>query len=93
VSPALASGRAVLAEMSRASGGTTYVPEMESESELAYICSQIAFELLQQYTLAFYSQATVNHERRKLEVRVRESQAHTNLKLSYRKSYQLSRDQ
>ena len=90
VSPELASGRAVLAEMSRASGGTTYVPERESEAELAYICSQIAFELHQQYTLAFYSQATVNNERRKLEVRVRESQAHTNLKLSYRKAYQLS---
>lgn len=93
VSPELASGRAVLAEMSRASGGTTYVPETESESELAYICSQIAFELRQQYTLAFYSQATVNNEQRKLEVRVRESQAHRNLKLSYRKGYQVSRDQ
>lgn len=93
VSPEAASGRAVLAEMSRASGGTTYLPEMESEPELAYICSQIASELRQQYTLAFYSKATVSAEWHKLEVRVREPQPHSNLRLSYRKGYQLSRDE
>ena len=92
VSPEVASGRAVLAEMSGVSGGTTYLPEMESEEELAYICSQIALELRQQYTLAFYSQATVSTGWHKLNVRIRESQAHSNLKLSYRKGYQLSRD-
>lgn len=91
-SPEAASGRAVLAEMSRVSGGTTYLPEMESEAELAYICSQIALELQQQYTLAFYSQATVSTGWHKLNVRVRESQAHSDLRLSYRKGYQLSRD-
>lgn len=92
VSPESASGRAVLAEMSRASGGTTYLPEMESESELAYICSQIALELRQQYTLAFYPNPTGNDGWHKLKVRVRESQAHSNLKLSYRKGYQVGRD-
>lgn len=89
VSPEVASGKAVLAEMSRASGGTTYLPEMESEAELAYICSQIALELRQQYTLAFYSKATDTSEWHKLRVRVRESQAHSNLRLSYRKGYQV----
>lgn len=93
VSPESASGRAVLAEMSRASGGTTYLPEMESEAELAYICSQIALELRQQYTLAFYSNAAGNDGWHKLRVRVREPQPHSNLKLSYRKGYQLGRDQ
>ena len=92
VSPESATGRAVLAEMSRASGGTTYLPEMESESELAYICSQIALELRQQYTLAFYSNPAGNNGWHKLKVRVRESQAHSNLKLSYRKGYQFGRD-
>ena len=90
-SPEAASGRAVLGEMSRASGGATYLPETESETELAYICSQIALELRQQYTLAFYSDATVDTGWHKLEVRLRESYA--NLRLSYRKGYQLSRDQ
>jgi hypothetical protein len=88
-----ASGRAVLAEMSRASGGTTYLPEMESESELAYICSQIASELRQQYTLAFYPNPTANDGWHKLKVRVRHSQAQSNLKLSYRKGYRFGRDQ
>lgn len=87
VSPESAMGRAVLAEMSRVSGGTTYLPEMESESELAYICSQIALELRQQYTLAFYSNPTANDGWHKLKVGVRQP----HLKLSYRKGYQLNR--
>jgi VWFA-related protein len=93
VSPEVASGRAVLAEMSRVSGGTTYLPEMESEAELAYICSQIESELRQQYTLAFYSKATGRVGWHNLRVRVRQSQADSDLRLSYRKGYQLSRDQ
>lgn len=93
VSPEIASGRAVLAEMSRVSGGTTYLPARESEAELAYICAQIGSELRQQYTLAFYSKATVTAGWHKLRVRVRESQAQSNLRLSYRKGYKLSRDQ
>lgn len=92
VNPEVASGGAVLAEMSRASGGTTYLPEMESEAELAYICSQIVSELRQQYTLTFYSKATVSTGWHKLEVRVVEAQAQSDLRLSYRKGYQLSRD-
>ena len=93
LSPEVATGRAVLAEMSRASGGSTYLPETESEAELAYICSQIASELRQQYTLAFYSNAKANTELHKLKVHVRNSQSRSDLRLSYRKGYQLSRDQ
>ncbi|HJP93855.1 MAG TPA: VWA domain-containing protein [Pyrinomonadaceae bacterium] len=92
-SPEIASGRAVLAEMSRASGGTTYLPETDSESELAFVCSQIASELRQQYTLAFYSSATSSNGWRKLKVRIGGSQASSNLRLSYRKGYQLTPDQ
>lgn len=92
VSPELATGRAVLAEMSRVSGGATYLPETESEAELAHICSQIGLELRQQYTLAFYSNATVSNEWHKLKVRVRESRPRSELTLSYRKGYQFSRD-
>jgi hypothetical protein len=79
--------------MSRMSGGSTYLTETESEAELSYICSHIALELRQQYTLGFYSNATVNNEWHKLKVRVRESQARSDLTLSYRKGYQLSHDQ
>ncbi len=93
ISPEIATGRAVLAEMSRVSGGSIYLPETESEAELAYICSQIALELRQQYTLAFYSNATVSNEWHKLKVRVRESRPRSDLTLSYRKGYQFSRDQ
>ena len=93
VSPEIARGWAVLAEMSSANGGTTYLPATESESELAYICSQVALELRQQYTLAFYSKATVNEGWHKLKVRIREPQTYSHLRLSYRKGYQLSRVQ
>lgn len=36
-----AMGRAVLGEMARVGGGTTYTPESESEPELTGICTQI----------------------------------------------------
>lgn len=42
-------------EMSRASGGAIYIPNTEDEPKLAGICTQIAYELRQQYTLGFYS--------------------------------------
>jgi Ca-activated chloride channel family protein len=89
VDPEIAGGRAVLAEMSRASGGTTYSPELESESELAFICSQIALELRQQYALGFYSEAKVSNRWHQLTVRVRSSREHAKLRLSYRKGYQV----
>ena len=80
----------VLAEMSRVSGGTTYFPETQNEAGLTWICAQIAAELRQQYTLAFYSNAAKAGEWHKLKVRISQSQLHSNLRLSYRKGYQVS---
>jgi VWFA-related protein len=81
-------GRAVLAEMARVSGGATYFPETESESELAGICTQIALELRQQYTVGFYSKATDNNWH-KVKVRVTKSSKGSGLTLTYRQGYQI----
>jgi hypothetical protein len=48
-------------------------------------CAQIAAELRQQYTLAFYSNASKAGEWHKLKVRISHSQLHSNLRLSYRR--------
>lgn len=93
VTPEVSSGRAVLEEMSRASGGTTYLPPKQTESEIAYICSQIALELRQQYTLAFYSAAMSRNEWHTLKVRILDARERTDLRLSYRKGYQISHEQ
>jgi Ca-activated chloride channel family protein len=82
-----AMGRAVLAEMSRVSGGTAYYPETESEPELTGICTQIAFELRQQYTLGFYSRDAGDSKARRLRVRVNRAGGASGLTLSYRQSY------
>ena len=81
-------GRAVLAEMSRVSGGATYFPQTESESELAGICTQIALELRQQYTVGFYSKATDNNWHR-IKVRVSKAAMGSDLTLTYREGYQI----
>ncbi len=78
-------GRAVLAEMSRVSGGAAYFPEAENEPELAAICTQIALELRQQFTLAFYSHAEINTWH-KLKVQV----GRPDVKLSYREGYRVT---
>lgn len=82
-------GRAVLAEMSRATGGTTYSPETESEPELTGICTQMAYELRQQYTLGFYSKEP-NEKWRHLKVRINKPTGGSGLTLSYREGYQLA---
>jgi len=82
-------GRAVLAEMARVSGGATYFPETESESELAGICTQIALELRQQYTVGFYSKATDNHWHR-VKVRVSKTAGSSDFTLTYREGYQIA---
>lgn len=82
-----AMGRAVLAEMSRVSGGTAYYPETESEPELTGICTQIAFELRQQYTLGFYSRDAGHSRTRRLKVSVNRAGGASGLTLSYRQSY------
>ena len=83
-------GRAVLAEMSRVSGGATYFPETESESELAGICTQIALELRQQYTMGFYSKATDANSWHRLKVRVSKTAGRSHLILIYREGYQIA---
>lgn len=85
-----AMGRAVLSEMSRASGGAIYFPENENEPELTGICTQIALELRQQYTLGFYSNDPQSKQWRHLKVRVNEPNGRSGLTLSYREGYQLA---
>jgi len=83
-------GRSVLAEMSRVSGGATYFPETESESELAGICTQIALELRQQYTLGFYSRATDSNNWHRLKVVVTQTSKRLDITLTYRQGYQIA---
>lgn len=84
-----AMGRAVLGEMARVSGGTTYAPESESEPELIGICAQIALELREQYTLGFYPSDLTTRKWHRLKVRIDPPQTSSGLSLSYRKGYQL----
>ena len=82
-------GRAVLGEMSRASGGVTYVPSNESEPELAGICTQIGFELRQQYTLSFYSTHPAGDRAwHHLKVHLNPPNGTSKLTISYREGYQ-----
>jgi Ca-activated chloride channel family protein len=81
--------RAVLGEMARVSGGTTYTPESESEPELTGICTQIALELREQYTLGFYPSDLTTRKWHQLKVGINPQQGSCGLSLSYRKGYQL----
>lgn len=81
-------GRAVLAEMARVSGGTAYTPESESEPELTGICTQIALELREQYTLGFYPSDLPSKKWHRIKVRVKPSESSASFSLSYRKGYQ-----
>jgi len=85
-----AMGRAVLGEMARVSGGTTYSPESESEPELTGICTQIALELREQYTLGFYPSDLTSRKWHRIKVRVDPLQGSSGLSLSYRKGYQIA---
>lgn len=81
-------GRAVLAEMSRVSGGATYSAESENEPELTWVCAQIAKELREQYTLGFYPSHVTPRRWHKLKVQI--DARPLKLSLSYRKGYQLA---
>lgn len=81
-------GRAVLGEIARVSGGTAYTPEAGSEPELTGICTQIALELREQYTLGFYPRGVTSRKRHRIKVRVNPSDGTPRLSLSYRKGYQ-----
>lgn len=82
-------GRAVLSELSRASGGVTYFPQSETEPELTAICTQISVELRRQYTLGFYSRQPEGKWHR-LRVQVHKSATSSSLTLSYREGYQIA---
>ena len=82
-----ASGRAVLAEMARVSGGATYYPESENEPELAGIFAQISLELQNQYTIGFYpTEQGSRKEWHKIKVRMNAEDSRQ-LVLSYRQGY------
>jgi Ca-activated chloride channel family protein len=83
-------GRAVLSELSRASGGVTYFPQSESEPELTAICTQISVELRQQYTLGFYSRQPAGDKWHRLKVQVPKPAKGSSLTLSYREGYQIA---
>ena len=65
-------GRIVLEKMGRASD-ESYLPQAESESELAGICTQIVLELRRQYTLGFYLNATASRKSHTLKVHLRDT--------------------
>ena len=81
-------GRAVLGEMARVSGGTSYTPESESEPELTGICAEIALEFREQYTMGFYPSDLINPKWHRLKVRVAAPTRRSALSLSYRDGYQ-----
>jgi Ca-activated chloride channel family protein len=88
-------GHAVLEEMARASGGTAYFPDrVDSEQELFGICTQIALEMRQQYTLGFYpATPAINARWHKLRVNVKPPEGAGKLSVSYREGYQLPKKQ
>ena len=81
-------GRAVLAEMARVSGGTAYTPETENEPELTGICTQIARELREQYTLGFYPSDSRSLKWHRIKVLVKPARSSSRFSLSYRNGYQ-----
>lgn len=82
-------GRAVLEEMSRASGGSAHFPEIRND-ELLGSCARIALELRQQYKVSFYptEEAANSKKWHKLNVRVSGVKETDRVNLSYRKGYQ-----
>ena len=78
-------GRIVLEKMSQASSKSDF-PYVESESELAGICTQITLELRRQYTFGFYSSAAEDRKWHSLRVQVRDTRKNEFI-LSYPASY------
>lgn len=84
-------GHAVLSEMARVSGGSAYYPETENEPELTGICSQIANELRQQYTVGFYpTDVESNRTWHRIKITLKRASGRRGLSLSYRQGYRLS---
>ena len=87
-------GHAVLSEMARVSGGSAYYPETENEPELAGICTQIAAELRQQYTIGFYPTGVEsNRTWHRIKITLKRASDRRGLSLSYRQGYKLIREQ
>lgn len=83
-------GRAVLEEMSKASGGSAHFPEIRND-ELLGSCARIALEMRQQYKVSFYpteETATNSKKWHKLNVRISGVNEPERVNLSYRKGYQ-----
>lgn len=85
-------GRAVLDELARITGGTAYFPKARSDRELVGICTQIVWEMRQQYALSFYPAADADRTKQhKLRITVRRpALPGERLTASYRRTYQLS---
>lgn len=87
-------GHAVLSEMARVSGGSAYYPETETEPELVGICTQIATELRQQYTIGFYPAGVEsNRTWHRIKITLKPQSGRRGLSLSYRQGYRLTREQ
>jgi Ca-activated chloride channel family protein len=87
-------GHAVLSEMARISGGSAYYPETENEPELVGICTQVATELRQQYTLGFYPTGVEsNRTWHRIKITLKPGSGRRGLSLSYRQGYRLIREQ
>lgn len=87
-------GHALLSEIARLSGGSAYYPETENEPELVGICTQIAMELRQQYTLGFYPAGTEsNRTWHRIKIILKPGSGRRGLSLSYRQGYRLTREE
>src|SRR5688572_10535588 len=87
-------GHAVLSETARISGGSAYYPETENEPELVAICTQVATEFRQQYTLGFYPTGVEsNRIWHRLKITLKPGSGRRGLSLSYRQGYRLTREQ
>jgi Ca-activated chloride channel family protein len=82
-------GRAVIEEMSKVSGGSTYISDVRND-ELLGNCTRIALEMRRQYKLSFYpTEETVGSKKwHKLNVRLTGVKDPRQVNLSYRKGYQ-----
>jgi Ca-activated chloride channel family protein len=85
-------GRAILDELTRASGGYAHFSFLTTEPQFDEACSRIAGELRQQYVIGFYPAAPADDAGwHKLEVRVNAPRRRGELSLSYRDRYRLGK--
>ena len=86
-----ATGRAVLADMARVSGGSMYSPESNNEPELVGILRQISLELREQYTIGFYpSGERLDNDWHRILVKLNSGRMSRGVVLSYRQGYRRS---